>query len=78
MKENGVYVTIFQFQDAYLPLRLLEVLGCVDKYTRRSQEKGIQFNSILPDYEDAQTDSFQIADSQAPIHTQIHESQMSS
>ncbi|KAJ6585541.1 ribonuclease H-like domain-containing protein [Mycena capillaripes] len=45
-------LAVYCLKDAYLPLRLLEVLGCVDKYTSRAQEKAIQFNSILPDYEE--------------------------
>ncbi|KAJ7621862.1 ribonuclease H-like domain-containing protein [Mycena polygramma] len=59
-------LAVYCLKDAYLPLRLLEVLGCVNKYTRRAQEKGIEFNSILPDYEDTRTDTQTPADVQAP------------
>jgi hypothetical protein len=43
-------------KDAYLPLRLLDVLGGVEKYTALVQEKGISFNSIIPDYEPDSSD----------------------
>ncbi|KAJ7028463.1 ribonuclease H-like domain-containing protein [Mycena alexandri] len=45
-------LAVYCLKDAYLPLRLLEVLGCVAQYTKQAHEKGIQFNSVLPDYDD--------------------------
>ncbi|KAJ7160186.1 ribonuclease H-like domain-containing protein [Mycena filopes] len=47
-------LAVYCLKDAYLPLRLLEVLGCVARYTKEVHEKGIQFNSVLSVYDDAQ------------------------
>ncbi|KAJ7364831.1 ribonuclease H-like domain-containing protein [Mycena albidolilacea] len=44
-------LAVYCLKDAYLPLRLLDVLGGVEKYTALVQEKGISFNSIIPDNE---------------------------
>ncbi|KAJ7506750.1 ribonuclease H-like domain-containing protein [Mycena galericulata] len=44
-------LAVYCLKDAYLPLRLLEVLDCVDKYTKRSRKQHIRFNSILPAYD---------------------------
>jgi len=64
-------LAVYCLKDAYLPQRLLEVLGCVDKYSTVAHEKGIEFNSILPDCEpvqktDSQMPALQTTDSQTP------------
>ncbi|KAF7364727.1 DNA polymerase [Mycena venus] len=48
-------LAVYCLKDTYLPQRLFDVLGCVDKYTAVAHEKGIQFNSILPDCEPVET-----------------------
>ncbi|KAJ7738404.1 ribonuclease H-like domain-containing protein [Mycena metata] len=69
-------LAVYCLKDAYLPLRLLEVLGCVAQYTKQVHEKGIQFNSVFPDYDDTRTEELarlaeerggSISD-QVPIH----------
>ncbi|KAF8215153.1 ribonuclease H-like domain-containing protein [Mycena galopus ATCC 62051] len=68
-------LAVYCLKDAYLPQRLLEVLGCVEKYTAVVQEKRIQFNSILPDHKPVQTTGSEIpppprtADSQIPVQS---------
>ncbi|KAJ7105079.1 ribonuclease H-like domain-containing protein [Mycena crocata] len=42
-------LAVYCLKDAYLPMRLLEEFKC-DAYTRRTQEKRIQFNNILPEH----------------------------
>ncbi|KAJ7064409.1 ribonuclease H-like domain-containing protein [Mycena belliarum] len=44
-------LAVYCLKDAYLPLRLLEVLGCVDRYTVVAHEKRTQFNSIVSDHD---------------------------
>ncbi|KAJ6583904.1 ribonuclease H-like domain-containing protein, partial [Mycena vulgaris] len=44
-------LAVYCLKDAYLPQRLLEVLGCVDRYTAISHERQTPFNSIVPDHD---------------------------
>ncbi|KAJ7740219.1 ribonuclease H-like domain-containing protein [Mycena maculata] len=44
-------LAVYCLKDAYLPQRLLETLGCVDKYTSRAREQTVRFNSILPGHD---------------------------
>ncbi|KAJ7696691.1 ribonuclease H-like domain-containing protein [Mycena rosella] len=46
-------LAVYCLKDAYLPQRLLEVLGCVDRYMAVAHEKRTPFNSIVADHDAA-------------------------